>query len=288
MDYVNGYLPYQKCVGKVTILNNFEARLHITEYDFEGMADTLILNYGNSQSRPIEWQAQKVPNYYILTADVKNAELIFTSDGNTQGAGYTAYLDTYECNCSDSNFFIKCGRGVTLTPMNALSKSSQYCSNMNCNYTIIANSSCPNSYFSINFFNFMRDSIDYLLLNDNGVMVQNITSATATDINRYYSSKNNVTLQFHSGPSSDAVTDETKAWAASITTLPLPNFINVSLNGTNPKYVVWLNDMSQNDALTVCAGAGILEMFVSFTHSKYDLSNVLLYDGSDLINFVGR
>uniref|UniRef100_A0A914PM91 Uncharacterized protein n=1 Tax=Panagrolaimus davidi TaxID=227884 RepID=A0A914PM91_9BILA len=95
MDYVKGYLPYQKCVSKVTVPNNSEARLYITEYDFEGIADTLILNYGNSQSRPIEWQPRKVPNIYILTADVKNAELIFTSDGNTQGAGYTAYLDTY-------------------------------------------------------------------------------------------------------------------------------------------------------------------------------------------------
>uniref|UniRef100_A0A914YXK4 CUB domain-containing protein n=1 Tax=Panagrolaimus superbus TaxID=310955 RepID=A0A914YXK4_9BILA len=134
-DYVNGYPSYQKCISDVTVPVKHEARLYITEYNFEGISDTLILKYGNSQSIPLTWwQSRKVPYFYKLTSDINAAHLAFASDGNTQGAGYTAYLETYECTCSNSNFVIQCGNSADLTPMNFI---NQYCSNMDCNYTVI-------------------------------------------------------------------------------------------------------------------------------------------------------
>uniref|UniRef100_A0A914QPR5 CUB-like domain-containing protein n=1 Tax=Panagrolaimus davidi TaxID=227884 RepID=A0A914QPR5_9BILA len=288
-DYENGYSANQKCVGAVVVPANNEGRLVIAEYDFEGNSDKLTLNYGNSQKQDITWLQRsnmiKVPIYYKLTSDItSNAQLEFKSDGNMQGAGYTAYLETYECKCANSNFVIQCSRSNDITPMNFL---NQYCSNMNCNYTISANSSCPNAYFNLFVRNYLRDSIDYLIITENGNNAEKITSASK-NIERYYSSKSNVTIQFHSGPSADAVTTEDKMWRIAVSTMVAPVFVKVTLNETNTKYVQWLADMGENDALTVCSPKGkALEMFVSYISNGYDLSNMLLYDGNDLDNFVG-
>uniref|UniRef100_A0AC35ESR8 CUB domain-containing protein n=1 Tax=Panagrolaimus sp. PS1159 TaxID=55785 RepID=A0AC35ESR8_9BILA len=289
IDYENGYSANQKCVGAVVVPVNHEGRLVIAEYDFEGNSDKLTLNYGNSQMQDITWLQRsnliKVPIYYKLTSDITaNAQLEFKSDGNMQGGGYTAYLETYECKCANSNFVIQCSRSDDISPMNF---GNQYCSNMDCNYTISANSSCPNAYFNLFVRNYLRDSVDYLIITENGKDSEKITS-TSENIERYYSSKSNVTIQFHSGPSSDAVTTEDKMWRISVSTIAAPVFVKVTLNETNTKYVQWLADMGENDALTVCSPPGkSLEMFVSYISNGYDLSNMLLYDGNDLDNFVG-
>uniref|UniRef100_A0AC34FI73 CUB domain-containing protein n=1 Tax=Panagrolaimus sp. ES5 TaxID=591445 RepID=A0AC34FI73_9BILA len=242
INYKDGYQPNQKCVSDVTLPEKHEARLYISEYDFEGPADQLILTYGNSEQIPLTWKPRKARYFYKLTSDINDAKLNFISDGNIQGAGYT----------------------------------------------IIANSSCPDSYFSIALNNYMRDSIDYLIITNNGKMTENITAASG-HLNRYFSSKNNsVTIQFHSGPSSDPVTIEDKMWSISVSTMVAPVFVTKTLNETIPKYVQWLSDMGENDALTICTTSGTLEMFVSYIKDDFDLSNVLLYDGGDLNNFVGR
>uniref|UniRef100_A0A914Q2H3 Uncharacterized protein n=1 Tax=Panagrolaimus davidi TaxID=227884 RepID=A0A914Q2H3_9BILA len=163
----------RKCVGAVVVPANNEGRLYIVEYDFEGNSDKLTLNYGNSQKQDITWLQRsnliKVPIYYKLTSDISaNAQLEFKSDGNMQGAGYTAYLETYE----------------------------------------------------------------------NGKNSEKITS-TSKNIERYYSSKSNVTIQFHSGPSGDAVTTEDKMWGIVVSTMVAPVFVKVTLNETNTKYVQW-------------------------------------------------
>uniref|UniRef100_A0AC35FS56 CUB domain-containing protein n=1 Tax=Panagrolaimus sp. PS1159 TaxID=55785 RepID=A0AC35FS56_9BILA len=94
IDYNIGYPAYQKCKNLINIPRNFEGILSITEYLFEGCCDKLSVIYGTNIVQSIGWD-NKYPNFYTLNRDVDGGELVFVSDGNTQGAGFTAELQLY-------------------------------------------------------------------------------------------------------------------------------------------------------------------------------------------------
>lgn len=66
----------------------------------------------------------------------------------------------------------------------------------------------------------------------------------------------------------------------------MPNLVKLNLNETNTKHLVWLADMNYNDAISVCATSGTLEVYVSQlsspnNHYYDDLRHYKLFDGDD-------
>uniref|UniRef100_A0AC35GFT4 CUB domain-containing protein n=1 Tax=Panagrolaimus sp. PS1159 TaxID=55785 RepID=A0AC35GFT4_9BILA len=243
IDYIKGYPPYQKCQSALTIPANHEARLSITEYDYEGISDKLTIDFGESSTTLITWTSNKQPISYKLTSDISGGQLTFNSDGNTEGAGYRADLE------------------------------------------LTANSTCPDFYFNIKVKNYLRKSIDYLIIYDNQKILENIT-ADSGDSENYFSPNSNVTIQFRSGPSKP-ISEEDQNWYIQIKPMSTPNFTKIILNKTNTKYVKWLADMKSNDALEVCSSTGTLEIFIPQLVHFYDLREFFLYDSNDLNNYVG-
>uniref|UniRef100_A0AC34FEM5 CUB domain-containing protein n=1 Tax=Panagrolaimus sp. ES5 TaxID=591445 RepID=A0AC34FEM5_9BILA len=140
IDYVNSYPKYQKCVNTLTIDPNHEARLSVLEYDYEGISDKLTLNHGQNSSKIITWKTLNQPIYYKLTSDISGGQLTFNSDGNTQGAGYRAILESYDTYFS-------------LSVENSLRKSIDYLiiyDNENILENITADSGNSDFYFAPN------------------------------------------------------------------------------------------------------------------------------------------
>uniref|UniRef100_A0A914XVK9 CUB-like domain-containing protein n=1 Tax=Panagrolaimus superbus TaxID=310955 RepID=A0A914XVK9_9BILA len=158
---------------------------------------------------------------------------------------------------------------------------------MNCNYTILPNPLCLKAYFHIEFTNFLRVTVDdFVEFRWNGNVDLNVTSKQMSIINRYYSPPSNMTLQFHSGPSPNSITSEMQQWHFKLTSIVTPIFVRKTLDQTTPKYVQWLADMGENDALTVCILNGTLELLFTGDENT-NLSEFLLYDSNDVNNFVG-
>uniref|UniRef100_A0AC34FUH9 Uncharacterized protein n=1 Tax=Panagrolaimus sp. ES5 TaxID=591445 RepID=A0AC34FUH9_9BILA len=65
-----------------------------------------------------------------------------------------------------------------------------------------------------------------------------------------------------------------------------PNFKKFILNETNSHKAIWYADMSVNDAYTVCAESGILQIYIDFVwdYSDYYLAQFQLYDSDILQN----
>uniref|UniRef100_A0AC34FB84 CUB domain-containing protein n=1 Tax=Panagrolaimus sp. ES5 TaxID=591445 RepID=A0AC34FB84_9BILA len=86
-DYKKGYPSYQQCEYDIEVDNNYESVLTLTESYLENCCDTLFVAFNE-----IEY------NLYTpltLTSEANRSQFVFTSDGNTQGVGYKATLETF-------------------------------------------------------------------------------------------------------------------------------------------------------------------------------------------------
>uniref|UniRef100_A0AC34F2W4 CUB-like domain-containing protein n=1 Tax=Panagrolaimus sp. ES5 TaxID=591445 RepID=A0AC34F2W4_9BILA len=138
---------------------------------------------------------------------------------------------------------------------------------------IVPNPICMDAYIHIEFTNNLRVTVDdYVEFRWNGIKDLNVTSKLMSTINRYYSPPSNMTLHFHSGPSPSFVTTELQQWHFNISSIVTPVFVKIILSQKTPKYVQWLADMGENDALTVCTVNGTLELL--FTESNVNCVEV--------------
>uniref|UniRef100_A0AC34F0X5 CUB domain-containing protein n=1 Tax=Panagrolaimus sp. ES5 TaxID=591445 RepID=A0AC34F0X5_9BILA len=87
-NYDTGYPPYQQCNNPIIIPENFEGILTLDESYYEKCCDKLVLAY-DGQERVLDY------NSITLTSAANGSQIVFTSDGNTQAAGYKVTLQTY-------------------------------------------------------------------------------------------------------------------------------------------------------------------------------------------------
>lgn len=185
-------------------------------------------------------------------------------------------------------------------------------------------SNCPNSYFRIHPMMFaLRDEIDWVTLKNNGKLVeklvffcnfftvslQEIPNKVITNchnIHIYFNHKcifsytsdsdddgyhnflkdNNYTISFHSG-TTKSIVEPYKLWYIDI--IPVfPKFNKIELNKTTTNHVFWLADMNINDAYSVCASEGQLDMFVTVKNVDFELYFFELFDDNNLQNYVGK
>uniref|UniRef100_A0A914Q8M7 Uncharacterized protein n=1 Tax=Panagrolaimus davidi TaxID=227884 RepID=A0A914Q8M7_9BILA len=245
------------------------------ENHIEISSDLLTIN-----NQALDTRGTMFPNYYTLLQALNGALLTFKSDGNTQGAGFIAALNTYECVCPEKDIILKCDQQNIIMP---LIDSRIYCDNMKCNYNILPNSSCPNAYFYLTIYAVLRKT-DYLLLKDNGNL--NFTGYVGFTDHIYYSSKANLTFEFVSGISTNPISRDQKQWIIQTVNSTPPNFIKINLTDSMQSYVVWLDSMNKNDAITVCSDDKDLEFFVT-NSAFYTIPNYALYDGDDLYSNIG-
>uniref|UniRef100_A0AC34F5E0 CUB-like domain-containing protein n=1 Tax=Panagrolaimus sp. ES5 TaxID=591445 RepID=A0AC34F5E0_9BILA len=287
IDYNSGYQPYQHCENNFTIPANFEVSVAITQPFYEACCDILSIKYGGNSNQIS--LTNGISAVYKLNHNIGEAKLVFDSDGNNQQAGYLAVVESYKCVCGPQKTFVQCDGQTGIFPTGS---GLYYCDNMNCNYQIVQNASCPNAYISVFVSHVLRPQIDHLILKSNGQFNKDFTNNTKYFSPAYISEtfyysmpKNNVTFDFTSGQNGDISTDS-KIWSAYIKTVPSPKFINITLDQNKSKHVQWLADMNENEALRVCAKTGTLEIFV--TYDKFSsLYHFALYDSDDLNNFVG-
>ena len=101
-----------------------------------------------------------------------------------------------------------------------------------------------------------------------------------------FSRNDTVTLEFHSGNSTDAVSSGIQEWVIQGQAILSLTRSKVILNSTNPTHPVWLDYMTSQDAITVCtSGEDILEFIIT---DASDLQQFDLYDSNDFKNFLGR
>jgi hypothetical protein len=272
-DYITGYPSYQHCENTIIVQENFESALILDESNYEMCCDKLTFEINGSK-----WTSF---DQLTLTSKANGSLLYFHSDGNTQSAGYKAILETYKCECADSNIVLDCDNNIQIFPMR---NTAYFCSNITCDFKISPNSNCSNKYFYL-FLNSSPYSASInLTINGNLTQIK-----TNRNFEGYYSQNSNITFRFSSNIS-EAFTAETRFWRGGSVKPFAPNFKKIQLNETHTKHLLWLQDMKNNDAITVCTNSGTLEVYVSQVtyESGTLLQNYKLFDGDNYNgNFVG-
>uniref|UniRef100_A0AC35F5I3 CUB domain-containing protein n=1 Tax=Panagrolaimus sp. PS1159 TaxID=55785 RepID=A0AC35F5I3_9BILA len=90
INYEKGYPKNQECNYTISIPKNHEAAFVLDENHIEISSDILTIN-----NQTLDTQRIIFPYYYTLLQASNGALLTFKSDGNTQGAGFIAALNTY-------------------------------------------------------------------------------------------------------------------------------------------------------------------------------------------------
>uniref|UniRef100_A0AC35FG14 CUB domain-containing protein n=1 Tax=Panagrolaimus sp. PS1159 TaxID=55785 RepID=A0AC35FG14_9BILA len=288
IDYYNGYPANQRCDNIIMFPPNYEAMIGVYEYNYEACCDIVSLTNDNNQSLTLKAiydddYNDYVPDFKYLTSKFNGSVLSFISDGSIQEAGYKIILTAYECVCEKQSYVIECNETVRVTPLN---NNEHFCDKMDCIYQITSN--CPGSYFRLDpWFFGLRDDIDSALLKNNGNLVENFTSDTDDEGYQNFLKDYVFTLEFHSGISKDFV-DTYKLWYIDIVPV-YPTFVKIMLDETSPSHVLWLGDMDNNCAYTVCAAKGQLEIFITLkAFFIWEFNNLELFDDSDLRNYVGN
>uniref|UniRef100_A0AC35G6A5 CUB domain-containing protein n=1 Tax=Panagrolaimus sp. PS1159 TaxID=55785 RepID=A0AC35G6A5_9BILA len=277
LDYVNGYNAFDSCKYTMSIPASKELLLHVDTSFIERNADTLDIYSGSSKI------VLNNASYYHLTSNYNGSIIQFSSDGNTQQAGFSLHYNTIDCKCANTTFVAPCSGGTLFPTPNA----PFFCRNMNCNYTIVKDSTCPNNtFFTLKLNLKMRDNLDNINVYLNGNFNEKLTSKNYN--RKAYSFNSHPLLQFSSSDYANVTTDFENSWSIDVNYGDAPNILLThNLTTVNPTYTVWLDDMHKGDTIVVCAPTGnTLEMFLSSYTCNGNLSNYGLYDSQNFENFV--
>jgi hypothetical protein len=193
------------------------------------------------------------------------------------------------CICPPDNIHILCNERTKING------NATYCDNFQCNYNILppeSTSNCPTTHYRLLIRAELRPMIDYLIFKVDGKPIHNFTaeSEISTNYRRnfYFTATKNYTFEFHSGTSATP-TKPTDNWHWSVRFDPMPSpiFDSVILNSISSKHVLWLPDMTKNQAIIIQNSdqTKILIMYSTFT--KYSgLRNFAIYDGQNFDNFI--
>uniref|UniRef100_A0AC34GBH7 Uncharacterized protein n=1 Tax=Panagrolaimus sp. ES5 TaxID=591445 RepID=A0AC34GBH7_9BILA len=166
--------------------------------------------------------------------DFDGANVQFSSDGNTQQAGFDMHYNIIDCKCANTTFVVPC-TGGTLFPTPA---DHLYCSNLKCNYTLVKDSSCPYDHFTVKLNLKMRDSSDYINVYLNGQLNEKLTSINSN--RKVYSFNSNPLFEFSSGGNGNGLTDFENSWSMDVNYGDPPNkLLTRNLTTSNPTYAVW-------------------------------------------------
>uniref|UniRef100_A0A914QFW5 Uncharacterized protein n=1 Tax=Panagrolaimus davidi TaxID=227884 RepID=A0A914QFW5_9BILA len=153
-------------------------------------------------------------------------------------------------------------------------------------------SNCPTTHYKLIIRAVLRPSIDYLIFKVDGKSIHNFTAESEIPTNYrrnfYFTATKKYTFEFHSGTSATPTkpTDNWH-WFVRIDPMPSPVFDSVILNNISSKHVLWLPDMTENQAIIIQNNdpTKILKMYSTFTEYS-GLRNFAIYDGQNLDNFI--